>query len=338
MIQDISERVAVLAELGRQLIATPIPESVIASAISKNPWFTLDSIESSVTAIAHNYLSEHELHEWLEPYFSRQISQKKVGLILAGNIPLVGIHDIISVFASGHSSMIKLSEKDTVLTEYILDRLISINPKVNDHFIKVERLSNYDAVIATGSNSTGRYFHKYFSKVPHVIRTNRNGVAVIYKDTTQESLKALASDVLSYFGLGCRNVSKIYLEEGVDRARIFEALEDFQQLINHNKYKNNYDYTYALYLMSKEEFYTDDLLILRPNKEITSRISCVHYEYFTDSKKLTAELQESKDLIQCIVTDRPLGKMKVFDFGTSQSPGLTDYADGVNTLDFLFSL
>jgi len=338
MIEDIKERVAILVQLGKQLRDTPLPDQLLSTAKNHNPWFTTASIIEAVKAIAENYLSENALNNWIQSYPSKSRKPKNIGLILAGNIPLVGIHDIISVFICGHRSIIKLSEKDTVLTKYILEQLKVIDERTQEHFQLVDRLVDYDAVIATGSNSSGRYFQKYFSKVPHIIRTNRNGVAVVYKDTSAKDLKSLASDILSYFGLGCRNVSKIYLQEGLDRARIFEALEDHQQRINHNKYKNNYDYSYALYLMSKEEFYTDDLLIMRPNKAITSRISVVHYEYFSDTSKLTMDLQQAKDLIQCIVTDRPLDDLDVFDFGASQSPALADYADGVNTLDFLFSI
>ena len=328
------ERLAILIETG-QALSQEIPVSVISSAIASNLWFTKDSIAMAVSAIVENYLNEEALTEWMHSYPEPHDGPKKVGLILAGNIPLVGIQDVISVFASGHKSIIKLSERDSVLMNYFLSLIMEIDPRCESYFEKVERLTDYDAVIATGSNTSARYFEKYFGSVPHIIRKNRNGVAVVYKDSTDEQMQELAHDILGHYGLGCRNVSKVYLEEGVELGKVFEALEDLKTIKHHNKYMNNYDYSYALYLLNEEEFYTNDYLIMRPHKSLGSRIACLHYEYFTDATLLSNQIEEIKEEIQCIVSDRPLSNLAILPFGKGQSPRLTDYADGVDTMAFL---
>ncbi len=338
MITQRSERIKILGLLGEQLRSEGVAEEIVLQAKNENPWFTPESIKRAIKELSTHYFDQAKIEEWLSSYPSKKIEPKSVGLILAGNIPLVGIHDIITVFLSGHKAQLKLSDKDKVLTLYILSLLKGIDARTTSHFGQVERLQDFDAVIATGSNSSGKLFQKYFSNVPNIIRTNRNGVAVIHKSSTEANLRKISEDIFSYFGLGCRNVSKLYIEEGVDKARVFEAIEHRREIINHHKYKNNYDYAYALYLLNKEDFFTNDFLIMRPHIEIVSRISVLHYEYFSDATKLAEELSAQADKIQCIVSDQPVGNLSVFPFGGSQSPGLSDYADGVDTMQFLLEL
>lgn len=331
------ERIDVLAAVGLKLKGEGIPEEIVTKTYATNPWFTKDSIQKAVAAIAHSYLDKEKLNTWLASYDESK-SIKKVGLVLAGNIPLVGIHDIISVFAANHHAMIKMSEKDSILTKYFIELLCKVDNRADNYFKEVDRLSGHDAVIATGSDSAGSYFEKYFSSVPHIIRRNRNGVAIVYRDTTEQNMHQLGHDMLAYFGLGCRNVSKLYLEKGIELKKVYEPVEEMRDIIHHNKYKNNYDYSYALYLLNKEEFFTNDFLIMRENSSLNSRIACMHYEYFDDTEVLSAELTQIKNKIQCFISDRPLPGHDIVPFGSGQDPALNDYADGVDTMAFLTQL
>lgn len=333
------DRINVLVSLG-QIIDHEVNHAMYVQAKLKNPWFTIDNIKKAIDAIQDQFLSNEKLTEWLSAYtIDDKNSSKKVGLVLAGNIPLVGMHDILSVFLSGHKSIIKMSDKDTILTKYMISKLNEVSSGTSSsYFTFVERLTDYDAVIATGSDSTSRVFKKYFSHVPHIIRRNRNGVAVISLDDNQESLKNFHHDLFDYFGLGCRNVSKVYLEKGVTEDLIFESIVNASDIINHNKYKNNYDYAYALYLMNQEDFKTNDMLIMRENKNIASRIACLHYEYYSDRSTLVESLHNQRDRIQCIVSSSPIDGFNHFNFGEAQSPSLSDYADGVDTIQFLSDL
>ena len=194
---------------------------------------------------------------------------------------------------------------------------------------------SYDAVIATGSDNSGRYFKKYFAEVPNVIRLNRNGVAVLFNDVSEEELVGLGDDILSYFGLGCRNVSKLYLEKGFDIQRVFAILEKHRDIIHHNHYKNNYDYNYAMYLLNNDDFLTNDFVILRKSNEVSSRIASLHYSYFDTEAEVCEVLSQNHDQIQCIVSHRALGALRVVPIGRAQRPALHDYADGVDTFSFL---
>jgi len=334
----LSGRIEALAALGNAIDHTT-NQDLYNKAKYENPWFTVENIEQSINAIKSHYLNKEKLEQWLSNYkITDAPTNKKVGLILAGNIPLVGFHDIISVFLSGHTAILKLSDKDRLLPTYIVHKLIGMYPELVDSFEIVERLSDYDAVIATGSNSSAKVFEKYFGKVPNIIRRNRNGVAVISQQDTIDSLSGFRNDLFDYFGLGCRNVSKVYIEKGVHTDLIFETIEPEKAIINHNKFKNNYDYSHALYLMNREKFLTNDVLILREHKDIGSRIACLHFEYYDNRAALVEELNGLSDKIQCVVSSKPVGGFNHFVFGHAQKPNLSDYADGVDTLAFLNDL
>jgi len=338
---NLDQRLKSMIDLGSLLISKGgIPDEVARRAKVVNPWFTQENIQKSILEISESYLNEDKLKEWLGHYLkiNSYNSTKRVGLLLAGNIPLVGFHDILCTYLAGHQSKIKPSERDTIVLDYLIEQLISLDSRNEAYFEKVERLSDYEAVIATGSDSSGRYFKKYFSHVPHIIRMNRNGVAVIYNDTTDQALAQLGGDIFSYFGLGCRNVSKVYLEEGFDVQRIFKGIEKHRDIIHHHKYKNNYDYNFAMYLLNKEDFLTNDFIVFRQHKDIGSRIAALHYENFSDQTTLQSQLNSSRDQIQCVISDRPIEGFNIFDFGKAQMPDLMDYADGVDTMKFLLSL
>ena len=334
----LNDRIDALVSLG-QTIDHEVNNAMYVQAKLKNPWFTIDNIRKAIDAIQDHFLNKEKLYEWLSHYsIDDNKNPKKIGLILAGNIPLVGIHDVLSVFLSGHESIIKMSDKDTILTTYIINKLIAVSSETSEYFSIVERLADYDAVIATGSDSTSKVFNKYFNHVPNIIRRNRNGVAVISTSDDQETLKDFHHDLFDYFGLGCRNVSKVYLENGVSSDLIFESIVNASDIINHNKYKNNYDYAYALYLMNQEDFKTNDILIMRENENIASRIACLHYEYYQDKSSLEKVLSSQRDSIQCIVSSSPIDGFSHFKFGEAQCPALSDYADGIDTIKFLANL
>jgi hypothetical protein len=313
--------------------------AIIAAEHNYNAWFTPQSVGEAVAAIG-KMLNKADLEKWLSRYRVNENEEpKKIGLILAGNIPLVGFHDILSVLASGHHALIKLSSQDTRLTRYILKLLTEIEPTLADRFTIVERLENFDAVIATGSNNTSRYFEYYFGKVPHIIRKNRNSVAVLSGNETAEQLYRLGHDIFDYFGLGCRNVSKLLVPNGYDFTKFFESIESHHPIIHHYKYHNNYDYNKAIYLVNKEKHLDNGFLLLKEDEKLASPLAVLYFETYSDVNSVEQKLGAQQENIQCVVSVLPLKvNNQLVDFGESQSPKLWDYADGVDTMEFLSNL
>ncbi len=301
-----------------------------------NPWFSIENQQKALSAICQNYLSPTKLRNWLKKYEQIEIERPKktVGLVMAGNIPLVGFHDFLCVFLAGHKAQIKLSSKDDILIKYLFKQLEQIDPNFTQHYEVVDLLKGFDAIIATGSNNSSRYFEYYFKKYPHIIRKNRNSVAILDGQESAEDLQQLAIDVFSYFGLGCRNVSKLYVPQDYDFTQLLDNWENYQYLINHNKYKNNYDYKRSVMLLNREEHLASDFVMLKENNAIVSPISVVYYEYYKDDNEWQAIIKERENEIQCV-----LGNAKgLTPLGQAQSPALSDYADGVDTMEFLSSL
>ncbi len=255
--------------------------------------------------------------------------------MLAGNIPAVGFHDILAVFLSDHVSMIKYSSKDQVIIPYIIKKLNEIDERTSSYFQEVEKLRDFDAVIATGGNNTSRYFEYYFGKVPNIIRKNRNGIAVITGDESEEDIFQMGIDIFSYYGLGCRNVSKVFLPKDYEIQHLLRIWDGHSEIINHNKYKNNYDYNLALYMINKEEFLQSNFLLLKKDKRVASRIATLHYSYYTDINELMDEINSVRDEIQCIVSVRQIEGFETVLPGTTQMPGLHQYADSVDIMHFL---
>jgi hypothetical protein len=307
--------------------------------INKNPWFTHDNIIFSLEETIRLLIKE-SLEKWLTSYPEIHSSRnpKRIGVIMAGNIPLVGFHDFMSVLISGHRFIGKLSSKDDALLPAVINLLLEIEPLFADSiFLTESKLEQIDAVIATGSNNSGRYFEYYFGKYPNIIRKNRNSVAVLTGSETDEELSGLADDIFLYFGLGCRNVSKLFIPENYDLDHIFKASLKYKDLIAHNKYANNYDYNRVIYLMNKIKFMENGFMILKEDEAIASPISVVHYERWKDIKQVTQKLEFEKDNIQCIVSGNNVLKNSV-SFGQSQKPELIDYADNSDTIHFLMNL
>jgi hypothetical protein len=336
----IQELINTFSILGQQLSA---PDEELTQLINTehiyNAWFTPESVTSAVTSIG-KMLNADDLTTWLNKYvLSKNTSPKKVGLILAGNIPLVGFHDVLCVLATGNHALIKAATQDARLIKYVLQKLAAIDNSFTDKFSFVERLVDFDAVIATGSNNSSRYFEYYFSKVPNIIRKNRNSIAVITGDETKEQLYNLGHDIFDYFGLGCRNVSKLLIPKDYNLATFFEAIEPYNDIINHNKYSNNYGYNRSIYLVGSEQHLDNNFLILREDESLSSPLAVLFYSYYDDIASVTDLINNQAENIQCVVTTAPLQvKSQVVDFGQSQQPELWDYADGIDTMDFLANL
>lgn len=308
-------------------------DKAVTSALQHNGWFTKKTIFFNLRQWGQN-LSTENLDHWLSAYSIKENSPKSVAIIMAGNVPLVGFHDFLSVLLSGHRALIKQSSKDRHLLPCLIQFLIEQNKEFADLIAFTDnQLKDYQAVIATGSNNTARYFEYYFSDKARIIRRNRNSIALLTGEETAEDLEKLGEDIFLYFGLGCRNVSKIFVPEGYDFTSLFKAIYSWHPIINHHKYANNYDYNKAVYLMSEHQLLENGFLLLKEDKAYSSPIACLFYEYYKNQETLHKKLEQDKDKIQCILSKN--NSRGDLDFGQSQHPALTDYADGVDTLNFL---
>ncbi|RYZ95510.1 MAG: acyl-CoA reductase, partial [Sphingobacteriaceae bacterium] len=307
-------------------------EAVKERAAMENGWFIPAFVALSANAAATAFLSAEALDKVIAQYAIPEENKqpKTVGIVMAGNLPMVGFHDLLCGFMSGHIVYIKLSSKDDVLMRHIIDKLVEWQPQVAEQIHIADMLKGCEAFIATGSNNSARYFEQYFAKYPHIIRKNRTSVAVLDGKETPEELHALGKDIFSYFGLGCRNVTQVLLPEGYDISKIFDALAPYQNIINHHKYNNNFDYHLAIYLLNKVPYMTNDFLLMVENEMQFSAVSVLHYKYYHNIKEISALLND--DNIQCVVGHNHL------KFGKSQIPNLNDYADGIDTLAFLQTL
>jgi hypothetical protein len=304
---------------------------LIDNQIRHNPWFTAENVRLAITAIAEE-LTEDNLTCWTKAYPALREENKpmRVGVIMAGNIPLVGFHDFLSVLITGNTLLAKTSSKDYELLNYVSDMLCKLNPGFKERIEFTEStLINFDAVIATGSDNSSRYFNYYFGKYPHIIRRNRNSIAILEGDETSDEIEALGTDIFSYFGLGCRNISKIYVPRGYDIREITTNWKNFSRVITHRKYANNYDFNKAVWLVNKETFYDSGFLLLKEDARISSPVSVLHYEYYESQDAVKQQTELLKKKIQCVV-----GKHNI-PFGKAQRPHLWDYADGIDTIEFL---
>ena len=308
-------------------------ELILEEAERKNAWFDR---ENCLMTLHHwaRLLKKENLSQWLSSYCIENIPQKRIALILAGNIPLVGFHDLLCTLLIGHTAIVKLSSNDKVLLPFLISELKNLTPIFEDKIIFTEeKLTDFDAVIATGSNNTARYFEYYFGKKPHIIRKNRNSVAILTGEETKEELELLGKDIFTYFGLGCRNVSKIFIPENYYFTNFFQAIYSFHSVMNHQKYINNYDYNKAVYLMNLEQLLENGFLLLKEDKHYASPIATLFYEKYTNISSLQERLTEDKELIQCIVSNGSFPNS--ITFGQAQIPSLRDYADGIDTIAFL---
>lgn len=332
------QRIVAFAQLG-DYAGTPSEEldRAVAQACLHNPWYTHDNMLRALRAWAA-VLTTEKLGQWLDGYNVDGESELSVGLVLAGNIPLVGLHDILCVLAAGFRAQVKLSSADSHLTRHVIDKLIEFEPAFAGRLATVDRLQDFDLVIATGSDNSSRYFEHYFGNKPHIIRKNRNSVAVLDGGESPAELQALGHDIFDYFGLGCRNVSKVYLPAGYPIATFFEGIASFRTVMDHHKYANNYDYNKSIYLINGDTHFDNGFLLVKPDVRLASPLAVVYSEEYGDTQALVQRLEADAGLLQCVVSRQGLTtSVPVFPIGHSQKPELDDYADGVNTLDFLAS-
>ncbi len=308
----------------------------IDQAIHYNGWFTRENIVYSLQQWSEA-LTEENLKLWLSKYDLSKSGGKTVGIVMAGNIPLVGFHDFISVLVSGHSVLVKLSSNDKLLLPVIAAYLMQLDSRYENRIkFTEEKLEDFDAVIATGSDNTARYFEYYFKKRPNIIRKNRNSVAILTGKESRKDLSRLGEDIFRYYGLGCRNVSKLYVSENYDFDDFFKSIYDWNPIINREKYANNYDYNKAVYLMSEFKLLDNGFLMLKEDSSFGSPIATLFYETYKNEEELQNILEENKEKIQCVVKNEP-SKQEV-RFGNTQKPRLWDYADDIDTIQFLLNL
>ena len=339
----IQQRIQSISQLGTFLTDALRPTGpaaleltmILDQAMAQNRWFTHESMRQALSYWA-DQLNPQSLGEWVGRYDELKITcPKRVLLILAGNIPLVGFHDVLCTYLSGHISVIKASQKDSVLLRYLLHQLTDIAPQSKSLFDwTTNTTTDFESVIATGSTNSSRYFDYYFKKYPHIIRRNRNSLAYLEQSERQEHLELLCNDVFDYFGLGCRNVSHLLLQKGFDLNRLIEILNRCTELLTHNKYMNNVDYHRSVFIMNGQNFKDAGTALLVESQLISSPIGVIHYQWVDDEQEAAAYIRAQQNAIQCVVSssDRHL------KFGDTQKPRLGDYADQIDTLDFLLAL
>lgn len=337
----IKNKIESLTKLGKWILEKP-DELELAKLRSKrdNPWFDLISQQKALNAIAAGMLEKGKLENWLSKYDLDQSSNKIVGLIPAGNIPVVGFHDLLCIYVSGHQAHIKLSDKDAHLMPAIFTKLKELDSDVEERIQFVDKLNDIEALIATGSDNSKRYFEYYFGHLPHIIRGNRNSLAIISNDITEEELHLLGHDVFDYYGLGCRSVSQVLIPEGFNENKLLDAWHDYKYVMDNDKYENNYQYNYAIFILNQETFKTNNFIILKESVQMASRIACLHYKRYANRKDVTQYLDKHKNNIQLCVTDiSDLDtEIPTVSPGESQIPGPSDYADRIDTLEFLNNL
>jgi hypothetical protein len=311
-------------------------EKLIYLSQSHNGWYTPEQVYFSINSWAEA-LTEENINKWVSQYsFDSVSTEKTVALILAGNIPLVGFHDFLSVLITGNKALVKTSSNDQHLLPFLANYLIAVDENLKDKITFVEgKLENFDAVIATGSNNTARYFEYYFKDKPSIIRKNRNSTAVLNGEESKENLEALGEDIFRYFGLGCRNVSKLFVPKGYSFDAFFEAIFKYQDVIHYEKYANNYDYNKAVFLMSNFKLLDNGFLTIKEDSSYASPISSVFYEFYENIEDLQSRLETDSEQIQCIVSNNLIEKS--IPFGQTQNPQLWDYADNVDTITFLLT-
>ena len=326
-----------LVQLGELLSKTEQFNDIFEEAEQQNSWFTRANVIFAFKSWSEA-LSENNVQQWLSQYqLPQTTSSKKILIIMAGNLPLVGLHDLLCVLVTGHKAIVKLSSNDCVLLPYLITQMKTFAPEWTEAVTFTDdKVTEYDAVIATGSNNTARYFEYYFGKKPHIIRKNRHSVAVLTGKETPEELFALGKDIFLYYGLGCRSISKLFVPKGYDFNLLFQAIYPYKDIIQEQKYANNYDYNKAVYLMSLFQLLENGFLLLKEDEHYGSPIATLFYEYYTNVASLKEKLTTDAEKIQCVVAHN--FTTEEVAFGETQTPQLWDYADGVDTLNFLLKL
>lgn len=335
---QIEQRIVLLSELGQKLKVSFFDDNAdeLYSAIrNNNPWFTKDNVQLTIQSIISNFLSIEKLTDFCNAYpIVLPQKPKKIGIVAAGNIPAVGFQDLLIAFLTGNDVNIKLSSTDNFLMRYIINIMYAIEPQLKNNIKEVQTITNSDAYIATGSDNSARYFDYYFAKKPSIIRKNRTSLAVLSGNENKIDLANLGNDIFQYFGLGCRNISKLLVPPNYDFTSFFEAIDYWNTIQMHHKYNNNYDYNKSVYLVNREPHFDNGFLLLKKSDALVSPLSVVFYEEYESEKQLNAMLENSAEKIQCVVGNG----YKFIPFGNSQQPQLSDFADNVDTVAFLLAL
>jgi hypothetical protein len=332
---NIERRITAFAALGDFVLKNPVSlQEIVNKTFIYNTWFTIDNINQALQNIAIEFLNKEKLENWISGYGSKITTHdtKTIAIVAAGNIPMVAFHDILCVLISGNKLQLKLSEKDQYLLPFLLEQLINIEPDFKELISIQFKLEKFDAIIATGSNNTAKHFAYYFGKYKNIIRRNRNSVAILTGEETKEDIENLGHDIFDYFGLGCRNVSKIFVPEKYDLYSLKDGLTKHIGVNQHNQYMNNLDYQRTLYLMNQTPLIDIDFINIVENNSLHSPISCLHVERYKTLEDVNKNIAEQTENIQCVV-----GK-GYLEFGKSQQPGLSDYADNVDTMEFILNL
>ncbi len=336
----LSDRISAFIRLGNLLSDLEGDEKFVLfqQAQNQNAWFTPQSLDQALKGI-QVLLDAEAMEKWVANYsFSETAQPQQIGLMLAGNIPGVGFHDILAVLIAGHSACIKLSSQDTALPLWLLDQLKAIEPRFSERIFIEELLKNKQAYIATGSDNSARYFKYYFGKYPHLIRSNRTSVAILQGDESLADLQALGHNIFDYFGLGCRNVSKVFVKNQAQLTQLLDAIQAFDWVANHHKYFNNYEYNKSIYLVNGTPHLDNGFLLLKESVDLVSPIGVLFYEVYEDEAALQSKLSALASQIQCVVGHSSLSIPGIIPFGQTQCPAPWDYADGVDTLQFLSGL
>lgn len=331
----LSERINAFATLGESLHDLPVNElnALLSRARNENAWFTEESVSMAIKGIAA-MLERNSLTAWAESYPAHAAEPRIVGVAMAGNIPLVGFHDLLCVLISGHSLKARLSSQDSVLMRYVAQMLINADPRFANRIVFSEQLKDTGIMIATGSDNTARYFEFYFRNIPHIIRKNRASCAVIAGEESKEEFELLGRDIFSYYGLGCRNVSKLYVPDDFDFRPLIESWTSFESVLHHHKYANNYDYQKAILLVNQEPFLDSGFAIIRESESLVSPISTIYFEKYSSREEALEKISAHSDKLQVTASARGWLKNSV-PFGQTQNPTVSDYADHVDTMKFL---
>lgn len=336
----LSDRISAFIRLGNRLSDLEGEEKQVLfqQAQNQNAWFTPQSLEQALKGI-QILLDAPALEKWVANYnFSEMVEPQQIGLMLAGNIPGVGFHDIMAVLIAGHSACIKLSSQDSALPLWLLSQLKAIEPRFSNRIFIEDLLKNKQAYIATGSDNSARYFNYYFGKYPHLIRSNRTSVGILQGDESMTDLHALGHDVFDFFGLGCRNVSKVFVKNQEQLTRLLDAIQTFEWVANHHKYFNNYEYNKSIYLVNGTSHLDNGFLLIKESADLVSPIGVLFFEIYEDELELYSKLSALASQIQCVVGSNRIGIPGIVPFGQTQCPAPWDYADGVDTLQFLSGL
>lgn len=334
---NINKKINALAALGQYIQdRESVLQQIIDTTSNENAWFTPENTRMALDSVAY-MLEEDKLNTWLGKYSLTSTSPKNIGIIMAGNIPMVGFHDLLTVLISGNNALAKLSSQDSILITHLVEKLIEIEPEFDSHIQFITKLDRIDAIIATGSDNSSRYFEYYFAKYPHIIRKNRTSCAILNGSERKEEIQKLGNDIFQYFGLGCRNVSKLYLPSDYDISNLLDGLNGFSEVIHHHKYHNNYDYNKSIFLVNKVPHFDNGFLLLTENSALVSPLTVLFFEHYNSEAELDNMMAAYEDKLQCIVSLNSWYPGSV-PFGKAQQPELWEYADKVDTLQFLISL